>query len=189
MPDHFAVLHQPRRPWLDEAALKDAFHAGMARQHPDVAGGSGEQSAALNAAYAVLRDPASRLRHLVELEWPEAAHVCPGIAPELADLFGRIASLRQAGVALRKRVSAAQSPLSRALLAGEIAAHRQALEIALAGLAGAENSAREELRAIDAAWETNRNDARDRTGALQQRFSFLTKWQAQFREDLFAFGN
>jgi len=189
MPDHFAILAQPRRPWLDDAALKEAFHRATAQQHPDVAGGSSDGAAALNGAYAVLRDPATRLRHLLDLEWPGAAPVAAGIAPELADLFGRIAGLRQAGTALAKKEAAAQSPLARALLAGDHAAHRGNLESTLAALAAAEAAAQDDLRAIDTGWEGRDDATRAQLGALQQRFAYLAKWQAQLREDLFRLGS
>jgi curved DNA-binding protein CbpA len=188
MPDHFAILAQPRRPWLDDDALKEAFHRATAQQHPDVAGGSGDDASALNAAYAVLRDPATRLRHLLELEWQGAPSVQPGIAADLADLFGRIAALRQAGTALAKKEAAAQSPLARALLAGDQAAHRAALDEALAVLVSAGHAAQEELRAVDSAWDARDEATRVALVALQQRFAFLAKWQTQLREDLFRLG-
>jgi len=188
MPDHFAILAQPRRPWLDDAALKEAFHRATAQQHPDVAGDSGENASALNAAYTVLRDPASRLRHLLEIEWPGAAPAQAAIAPALADLFGKIAALRQTGAALAKRASAAQTPLARALLAGDQATHRRELEGTLAELAAAETAAQDDLRSIDAQWAARDGDTRDQVAALQQRFAYLAKWQAQLREDLFRLG-
>ena len=188
MTDHFATLGQPRRPWLDREALKEAFHRATAQQHPDIAGGSGDQAAALNTAYATLRDPAARLRHLLELEWPDAGPAPATIAPELADLFGRIAALRQAGAALKKKQAAAHSPLARALLAGERTAHRRDLEAALAVLASAESSALENLRALDAAWSARTDELRGQLMAAHQSFAFLVKWQAQLREDLFQLG-
>jgi len=188
MSDHFAILGQPRRPWLEEEALKDAFHRATAQEHPDIAGGSGEKAAALNAAYAALRDPAARLKHLLELEWPDRGVASAAIAPELADLFGKIAALRQAGAALKKKEAAAQSPLGRALLAGEKAAHRRDLETALAMLSAGETSARENLRLLDTGWSQRQDATHDLLAAVQQNFAFLAKWQAQLREDLFQLG-
>jgi len=189
MPDHFALLGQPHRPWLDEAALKDAFHRATAQQHPDVAGGSGAEAAALNAAYAVLRDPAARLRHLLELEWAPSTGVPAAIAPELADLFGKIAALQQTGAALKRKEAAAQSPLARALLAGVRAGYRRDLETALAALADAEASALGQLRAFDTGWDQRDQTTRDQLATVQQRFAFLAKWQAQLREALFQLGD
>jgi len=185
MPDYFAALHQPRRPWLDSAALKDAFHQATARDHPDIAGDRGEKASALNAAYAALRDPASRLKHLLELEWPAPPLAAATIPSHLADLFGKIAGIRQQGSNLAGKQAAAQSPLARALLAGEGAAHRHELEAALAMLADFETAALAELRALDAAWAPRDEAARARLASVQQQFAYLAKWQAQLREDLF----
>ncbi|MDR3403511.1 MAG: hypothetical protein P4L99_13520 [Chthoniobacter sp.] len=185
MPDHFAILAQPRRPWLDDEVLKEAFHRATAQQHPDVAGGSGESAAALNAAYAVLRDPAARLRHLLDLEWPDAGPSSHSIAPEFADLFQKIAVRRQGSAALAKKMSAAQSPVARALLAGDQAAQRLALEAVLTETDAAAASALDDLRALDAHWNYRDTHTRHAVAALQQRFAFLTKWQAHLREDLF----
>jgi DnaJ-domain-containing protein 1 len=74
--DNFALLGQPRQPWLDPAALKAAFLEQSARLHPDrVHAASAEEKAAatghfaeLNAAYNCLREPRDRLLHLLELE-------------------------------------------------------------------------------------------------------------------------
>ena len=188
MLDHFARLDQPRRPWLEEAALKEAFHRATAQEHPDRAGGSGEMASTLNAAYAVLRDPAARLKHLLELDWPDASLMPAGIAPDLAEMFGQIAALRQQGAALKKREAAAQSPIGRALLAEEHAVHRRKIECGLAVLASAEAAALGELRGLDAAWEQRDETTRGRLAAAQQRFAFLAKWQLQLREDLFQLG-
>ncbi len=185
MTDHFDILQQPSRPWLDPAALKEAFHRATAGQHPDAPGGSDDAAAALNAAYAVLREPAARLRHLLELEWPAAPAPIP---PALADSFTRIATLRQAGAALTKKQTAAQSPLARALLASDETAHRHDLEAALSSLESNEAEALAELRALDAAWEQREASIHVRLAAVQQHFAFLAKWQAQLREDLFKLG-
>ncbi|MEP6668157.1 MAG: hypothetical protein ABJF10_03340 [Chthoniobacter sp.] len=185
MPDHFATLAQPRRPWLDDEVLKEAFHRATAQQHPDVAGGSGEQASALNAAYAVLRDPAARLRHLLDLEWPEAAPSAHSIAPEFADLFQKIAARRQGSAALAKKMATAQSPVARALLAGEQGEQRRALESVLTETDAAAASALEDLRALDVHWTYRDTHTRHAVAALQQRFAFLAKWQAHLREVLF----
>lgn len=185
MPDHFAILAQPRRPWLDAEALKDAFHRATAQEHPDVAGGSGENAAAINAAYAVLSQPSARLRHLLALEWPDFAPAPAAIPATLADFFGRIATLRQSSAVLAKKEAAAQSPLARALLAGDRAALRSDLQTALSELEAAEAAALADLRALDASWDQRDTTTPALLTTAQQQFSFLAKWQAQLREDLF----
>ncbi len=61
MTDYFALLEQPRRPWLEPTALQEKYHA-QARA------AAGTASADLNKAYQLLRDPKLRLQHLLALE-------------------------------------------------------------------------------------------------------------------------
>ena len=76
MTDQFALLNQPRRPWVDPGALKASFFDLSAGVHPDRVHEAAESDkktanqryAELNAAYNCLRAPKSRLQHLLELE-------------------------------------------------------------------------------------------------------------------------
>ncbi len=73
--DHFAALGLERRFALDREQLEQRYLERAAAAHPDrVATASSEvrraameESAALNAAYSVLRNPVGRLEHLVAL--------------------------------------------------------------------------------------------------------------------------
>ena len=89
--DNFALLGQPRAPWVDTEALKEDFLKISAVAHPDRihAGTEAEREAAtrnyaeLNSAYNCLRDPKQRLLHLLELELgappPNSQQIPPGI--------------------------------------------------------------------------------------------------------------
>ena len=189
MPDHFAALAQPRRPWLDADALRESFHRAAAQHHPDTAGGTDERFAALNAAHAILREPAARLRHLLELEAPALLTRAAPIPPALGDLFMQLAAHRHALEGFLQKHSAAASPLARALLAAEKTAHRRDLETALAQLTAAHDSALAELHTLDAAWDAGATVADlENLAPLQARLAFLAKWTAQLREDLFKLG-
>jgi curved DNA-binding protein CbpA len=183
MSDHFATLAQPRRPWLDGTVLKQAFHRATAQHHPDIAGGSGEKAAALNAAYAVLHDPASRVRHLLELEAPEALAVRPAIGAEMTGLFGKIAELRQASAAYGKK-----NALAQALAVTERDALREEIDRVLEALGASENAALSRLRDLDSRWGQGDPEVPALLAAQQQQLAFLAKWQAQLREDLFHLG-
>lgn len=188
MPDHFATLAQSRRPWLDPEALRESFHRAAASHHPDAAGGGDERFAALNAAYAALREPSPRLRHLIELVAPALLARPAVIPPALADLFMQLAARRRAADAFLQKRSAASSPLARALLAADQAALRRDLDAALAQLTAAHDSALAELRALDAAWPDPAPADLVALASLQARFAFLAKWTAQLREDIFKLG-
>ena len=123
--DFFAVLGEPRRPWLDPEEVKDRFHALSREQHPDqqAAGSNAETDAGfarLNQAHVTLRDPKTRLRHLLELEYPLIRLSGPASVPAtLADLFAPIHGLVQTTDALLAKKLAAPSALAKALLARE----------------------------------------------------------------------
>ena len=76
MTDHFALLNEPRRPWLEPELLKAKFLKLAAEAHPDKQHGSSEAEkspanrryAELSAAYNCLAEPKSRLLRPIELE-------------------------------------------------------------------------------------------------------------------------
>jgi len=186
MPDHFAALDQPRRPWLDDSALKECFHRASAAWHPDVAGsGDAARFAAASAAYSALRDPVGRLRHLLELEAPGHLARPSAIPADSADLFMRLAEFRQALNAFQKKAGAATNALARALLAADREALAQRANALHDELEAAHDAALIELRALDAGWEPRAADAPERLAALLQRFAYLSKWRAQLGESLF----
>ena len=100
--DHWTVLGLPRRLGLDRADLERRFHALNRRFHPDYyrlhsheeQAISLENSAAVNAAYRTLREPASRVEYLLELEG--MALGTAGQARPPADLFEEIMELQEA---------------------------------------------------------------------------------------------
>src|SRR6188768_2393332 len=106
MPDAFALLDLPRRPWLTPESVRAAFQRRAATAHPDV-GGNASDFSALTWAHETLRSPAARLRHLLEND-PSAQSV-PG---ELMDLFPQVARvLRTAGDA--NEISAVQELVAK----------------------------------------------------------------------------
>src|SRR5687768_10197740 len=101
MTDSFALLNEPRRPWLDLEALKTKFMGLSAAAHPDRAHGAAEPEkqaatsryAALNAAWRCLSEPRDRLLHLLELELghkPSGLQQTPADAMELFMDVGRL---------------------------------------------------------------------------------------------------
>ena len=98
MIDCFELLGVPRRPWLDEEALKSRFLELSGPVHPDRIHGApaAEREAAtskyadLNAAYNRLREPRDRLLHLLELESGASPGDIQRIPPGTMDLFVEI---------------------------------------------------------------------------------------------------
>lgn len=176
-----------RRPWLAANELKETFHRMTARSHPDVTG-AGNESAELNAAFATLRDPAARLRHLLELEHPEALAKHRAVPPGLAEMFLRLATLRRAVDAFVEQQSSASSPLSQALMASEKFALQRDVEKAQQAVEAAHARCLEELEALDRDWENRTPQTVERAAELQQELAYLAKWGWQLREGLFRLG-
>src|SRR5688572_3171522 len=118
MTDYFALLEQPRAPWLDPAGLKEAYHRQTLQTHPDTAAPDNPQGAfaELNEAYQVLQDPKRRLLHLLELEGQAPSSGNQTVPQELHDLFPAIGALAQRTNLFLERMKAASNALSRSLL-------------------------------------------------------------------------
>ena len=193
MTDLFALLGEPRRPFLDPERIKETFHRLSRTEHPDqqtapaVAADAG--FAQLNLAQATLRDPKTRLRHLLELEFPAVRLSGPStVPPALADLFAPIHGLLREIDALLSRKANAPSALARALLSREEFTLRERAEATLEQLETLHAAASEDLQAFDTAWQSRTPDAAAGLHELYQRFSYLARWTDQLRERLFQLG-
>jgi DnaJ-domain-containing protein 1 len=185
MTDCFALFSQPRRPWLELEELKAKFHTMAAVQHPDARASSDAHGfAALNAAYATLRDPALRLSHLLALEERAASASTPPIPSDLADSFMAIAELRRALRDLRQRQRGGESTVVRALLAEEKRELERKSRGSLATLEEEYARAMNDLRDLDAVWPTRGAAVITRAVALQHRLAYLGRWIADLREEL-----
>jgi curved DNA-binding protein CbpA len=154
MTDHFAALDLPRRPWLDPEELKQRFHELTARHHPDVAGGTPDRRfEAITTAYAVLRDPAARLRHLLELEIPEALTATAQVPASLAERFMEVATLQREIQVFAAQQSDMTTPVGRALAAPERFTMRRDVEKIAASIEVDRGRCLELLQAEDAIWE------------------------------------
>lgn len=179
MTDYFALLGQPRHPWLDPDILKDAFHRLAATLHPD-ATGSGDDAAfsELNSAYSALRDPALRLRHLLELEHPGALATAREIPAGLADLFMRIGGARRRLDAFLERERAADSALARAMLAAEKRHIRADWSELKTTVDAAHSTELDRLQTLDQSGSASG----EKLAGLHQQFAYLSRWTAQIRE-------
>src|SRR5688572_7177378 len=101
MLDPFALLNEPRRPWLDAEALKQKFIQFSSEVHPDRTHNAPEAEkqqtsqryAEVNAAYNTLREARSRLLHLLELEAGAKPTDIQRIPPGTRDLFVEVGQL------------------------------------------------------------------------------------------------
>lgn len=124
MTDDFALLEQPRLPWLDPEALKRQFLSLSTPVHPDRIHGAPESEkveanrryAALNAAYNRLREPKDRLLHLLELESGTKPRDVQRIPPGTMDLFVEVGQTCRDVDAFLEEKAAATSPMVKVQL-------------------------------------------------------------------------
>ena len=87
--DYFAVLRQPRRPWLDPDELKRKYQELTFARHPDKTpdADQGPEFSEITEAYRVLSNPRLRLQHLFNLEG--APSETSQVPAEIAELLVR----------------------------------------------------------------------------------------------------
>ncbi|MGV3772753.1 MAG: J domain-containing protein [Verrucomicrobiales bacterium] len=124
MVDYFALLGMPRQPGLDQEKLKQSFLEISSRQHPDKAA-SGEDAVEVNSkfteineAFHSLKNPKSRLLHLLDLEGFKEKERFQSINPEIANLFSEAGKLTQQADKLAKERRDASSPMMKASIFG-----------------------------------------------------------------------
>ena len=175
--DWFQLLDLPRRADLDEGEIQDRHHAAIAESHPDKATNDAEReqfserSASLNQAAQGLKNPVTRLRHLLELVAP-GGRGDAGLDSGLMDLFSRVGSAVQSAEQVLAKKKEATTVLGQALLADEEAQVQEQLQAVL----GEITQARDALSfAVEEPVELR---------ALYTRLSFLEKWENQVQGKL-----
>jgi len=188
MTDHFAVLAQPRRPWLDPEQLKQEYQRLTFARHPDrqtEAAAEGPEFGAVTDAYRVLSNPKLRLQHLLAIENEASDARSARVSAELADMFMQTAALIRSVDDLLKRKQQATTTLASSLLKPEVSKTRERVGAQLEALQGAHSSAVDELKRLDERWEKE-PDAKTEARKLADRFGFLDRWMTQLQEKQFA---
>jgi hypothetical protein len=174
MTDYFALLGEPRRPWLDPAKLKEKY---FARSRAAVA------DAELNEAFRILSDPKLRLQHFLTLE---GVQLTPGraVPPAVAELFWNAGTLLREIERWLLQNGEATGVLARALLSSErmrLEGKLEKLEEELNALYEAELA---QLRQIDAANAGPPNELA-KLIELYDSISYLTRLREQTTEKRF----
>jgi DnaJ-domain-containing protein 1 len=190
VPDYFALLNVPRRPWLDPGLLKGNFLTLSAALHPDRVDQAvaAEKSAAnarvaeLNAAHHCLRELRERLRHLLELELGAKPSDLTQVPEDLMDLFFTIGKQFLAVDALLVEQHKATSPMLQVQLferrqdwVEKLGALRQTVLVRRDPLLA-------ELELMNAAWEAPGERPLGRLQEIWRLLSFYERWLAQIQE-------
>lgn len=194
MTDNFALLDEPRRPWLEVDLLKQKFLALASAAHPDRVHGASESERAeatqrytqLNAAYNCLAEPKLRLLHLLELELGAKPKDIQQIPAALADLFAEVANSCRSADGFLAEKSQATSPLVQV----QLFERGQDWVEKLNGLQRKLNELREqligELKSLDTRWLTAdaaaRRELLPRLEELYRLFGYFNRWNNQIQE-------
>jgi curved DNA-binding protein CbpA len=183
MTDYFALLEQPRLPWLDPAALKEAYHRKTLQNHPDTAAPDRERDfAEFNEAYQVLQDPKRRLHHLLSLENGAPPSANQTIPQELQELFLLVCALTQRANALLEKTRTASNALSRSLLKPQIVELQKEADDLREKVRNLNDAAIEQLREINSEWQNDRASQLTPLSNLYLTFAYLGRWSAQLDE-------
>jgi DnaJ-domain-containing protein 1 len=193
MTDYFALLNEPRRPWLEPELLKEKFLALSARFHPDRVHNLGEAERAaaqeryteLNAAYNSLREPKERLQHLLELELGALPKDVQRIPSDLMDLSLEVGKACREADAFLAEKAKVTSPLLQVTFFERGEEFADPLRRLRQRVNSLEDQLTGELQRIDAAWQADaagRKAMLPRLEELYRLFSYFARWSAQIQE-------
>jgi curved DNA-binding protein CbpA len=192
--DNFALLNEPRRPWLEADLLKQKFLALASITHPDRVHNASESEKAeaakryaeLNAAFNCLAEPKLRLLHLLELELGAKPKDIQQIPAVLANLFAEVANSCRNTDGFLMEKSKATSPLVQV----QLFERGQDWVEKLNGLQRKLNELREqlngELKSFNAQWisadAVSRREILPKLEELYRLFGYFNRWSSQIQE-------
>jgi hypothetical protein len=199
MTDNFALLNEPRRPWLEPDLLKQKFLVLASDSHPDRAHNAGESEKAevtrryirLNAAYHCLAEPKLRLMHLLEFELGAKPKDIQTIPSALADLFAEVARVcKNADVFLAEKNQAA-SPLLQVRFFERGQDWLEKLNLLQKKLNELRDPLLDELKSLDAKWisagAVSRREILPKLEELYRLFAYFNRWNSQIQERVIRF--
>jgi DnaJ-domain-containing protein 1 len=182
MTDAFALLDEPRQPWLEVEALKTKFLTRSAATHPDKFTDPAEKETAqarfaeLNTAHETLRDPKRRLQHLLTLERGHKPAEVHDILPATADLFLQVGQLLRDVDPFLVQREAETSPLLKAQT------YPQALDW-LEQVNTLQQTLTQTLQTLDTQLQSlNKNWTPETLEPLYHQYSYLQKWREQLND-------
>ena len=198
MTDYFSLLGEPKRPWLDPAALRDRFLALSTPVHPDRLHGATEEAkkeashryAELNAAYQCLKEPKDRLLHLFELETGEKTKDIQRIPPGTMDFFAQVGQMCRDVDAFLIEKEKASSPMVKVQLFEKGMDWSDRLNELQAELNARQAELATELEGMNPLWEAAPVSGPDRQKFLPlerleqiyRTFSYISRWTSQLQE-------
>jgi hypothetical protein len=178
MIDYFALLGVERRPEIPEETVKGAYFRKSESIHtgPALAG----ESSTVNAAFQTIANPATRIQHLLKLEFGDASG--GQIAPDLGELFGTIVEVLQISDQELGSLSAQSSSILRALAYHKLDRLRERLDQTEKELSQREAALLSEVARLDQSWFESAAESRYPLAQIALGLTFVQKWLSQVRE-------
>jgi DnaJ-domain-containing protein 1 len=199
MIDHFALLNEPRHPWIEADALKQKFFQLSGGVHPDrihnasavEKNDANKRYADLNAAYNVLREPKERLLHLFEVELGEKPKDIQRIPPGTMDLFVEVGqTCRDVDTFLAEK-SKVTAPLLKVQMFEAGMEWTDKLNLLQQKINAKRDELTAELKQMNAVWdaapaigssERAKTLPLERLEQIYRVFSYVARWTEQIQE-------
>lgn len=190
--DYFALLDEPRKPWIDTGLLKDKFMEMSARYHPDKFPQATPEErerisaryAELNAAYQCLSHTRDRLLHLIELETGKPPSDVQRIPPGTSDLFMQIGQTCAQAAAFLEKQPQTDSPILKAKRFVEQMEWTDKLTDFQNQLQEISDKLEEELKRMNTDMENGAPLPLERLEEIYRSASYINRWTDQIREKL-----
>jgi hypothetical protein len=194
MIDYFALLNEPRRPWLDADLLQQKFLGLSASAHPDKIhsasdlekSAAGKLFAELNAAHHCLAEPKSRLLHLLELELGAKPKDIQQIPATLADQFAEVAAACRAADHFLAEKAKVTSPLLQVQMFEQAQAWLEKLNSRQQTFGRLREKLTGELKSLDEEWMSAgpaaRRECLSKLEELYRLFGYFNRWNNQIQE-------
>jgi hypothetical protein len=190
--DYFALLDEPRKPWIDTGLLKDKFMEMSARSHPDKFPQATPEErerisaryAELNAAYQCLSHTRDRLLHLIELETGKPPSDVQRIPPGTSDLFMQIGQTCAQAAAFLEKTPQSDSPILKAKRFVEQMEWTDKLTELQDRLNEISSKLEEELKQMNSDLDNGAPLPLERLEEIYRSASYINRWTDQIREKL-----
>lgn len=198
MTDYFALLDEPRSPWIEPDSLKQKFLSRSAQVHPDRVHNATptEKDAAqtqyteLNAAYTTLREPKNCLRHFLELETGAKPKEVQTIPQSLMDQFFSVAQVCREADTFLARKTTVSSPLLHVQLFEQGQTHSEKLIALQHSVHEWRDQLLRELKQFSEHCASksnlpNREATLQRLEEIYRLLSYYNRWEVQLQERIF----
>jgi hypothetical protein len=178
MIDYFALLDLEPRPAITEESLKQSYFRKTESLRLEEA--ATDALASLNMAFRTIANPATRIQHLLRLEFGDARG--GQIGSDLGELFGSVVEALQQADDEFGSLSTENSALLRALAFQRMVEVRERLIQIEAELTHSESALLSELGQLDILWTESPAQCRESLAQIALRLTFVQKWLREVRE-------